>query len=168
VLFRSLGLGSEFVLRLPVLVAAEPPAGGGPAAVREEEGAATIAAGRKVLVVDDNTDAAEALAKLLRHKGYEVRVANDGPRALEVTATHWPEVVLLDIGLPGMDGYEVCQRIRRQGLSGAQIVALTGFGQARDRQRSQEAGFDAHLVKPVELGELLKLLSVPSRQALAH
>jgi len=153
------GRGSEFTVRLPALLTA-PPKTRRPAIANAEPPPGPTC---RVLVVDDNTDAAEALAKLLRHKGYEILVANDGPRALEIAATRWPEVVLLDIGLPGMDGYEVCQRMRRQGLADAHIMALTGFGQARDRQRSQEAGFDAHVIKPVELGELLKLIAARRR-----
>ena len=89
---------------------------------------------RRILVVDDNEDAAESLAMLLRMGGHEVMVAHDGHQALEIAAIERPGVVLLDIGLPGMDGYEVCRRVRQQGLADAQIIAMTGYGQDRDRR----------------------------------
>jgi CheY-like chemotaxis protein len=88
-----------------------------------------------------------------------VRVAHDGPAALEAARIQRPQVVLLDIGLPGMDGYEVCRRIRQQGRSDARIIAVTGYGQERDRERSRDAGFDSHAVKPVDPSELMKLVS---------
>ena len=114
---------------------------------------------RRILVVDDNQDAAESLAMLLRMGGHEVMVAHDGHQALAIAAIERPGVVLLDIGLPGMDGYEVCRRVRQQGLADAQIIAMTGYGQDRDRERSREAGFDTHTVKPVEIQELMQLLA---------
>jgi CheY-like chemotaxis protein len=86
-------------------------------------------------------------------------VAHDAREALEIAAVAWPSVVLLDIGLPEIDGYEVCRRLRQQGMVDTQIIAMTGYGQERDRQRSREAGFDAHTVKPVDIGEVLKLLA---------
>jgi CheY-like chemotaxis protein len=115
---------------------------------------------RRVLVVDDNVDAAVSLARVLeRHEGQEVRVAHDGPSALEAAEAFRPEVVLLDIGLPGMDGHEVARRLRgRPEFERALIVALTGWGQESDRRRSGEAGFDHHLVKPVDPDELRGLL----------
>lgn len=149
------GQGSEFVVRLPVLaeaspetvdVAPEKPKFNGPAV--------------RVLVVDDNTDAAQSLAMLLRCQGHEATVAYEGQTALDVAATRKPEVILLDIGLPDMDGFEVCRRLRQQaGLEQAMLVALTGYGQDEDRRRSQEAGFHAHLVKPVEMDQLEALLA---------
>ena len=114
----------------------------------------------RVLLVDDNVDAAESLAMLLRLWGHEVAVAHDGPAALRAAEAQRPEVALLDIGLPGMDGYELARRLRSQpGLGRAVLVALTGWGQEEDRRRSQEAGFDHHLTKPVELSALQELLA---------
>jgi signal transduction histidine kinase len=145
------GMGSEFVVTLPtaapgvsVEAAAEP--------VHEQR------TRRKVLVVDDNRDAAESLATLLRLDGHDVHVAFDGPDALELAPRMQPDVILLDIGLPGLDGYEVCRRIRASGLVDAEIIAMTGYGQDRDRQRSHEAGFDRHTLKPVDIPELLSRL----------
>jgi CheY-like chemotaxis protein len=115
---------------------------------------------RRILVVDDNHDAAESLAQLLALLGHEMRTAYDGLEAVEVAAAFQPEVVLLDIGLPKLNGYEAARRIRV--LPGGErilLVALTGWGQAEDRRKSSEAGFDSHLVKPVELRVLTKLLA---------
>lgn len=151
----GLGKGSEFVVRLPC-VAAEPDA------LRDlaPDSAMTQASHPlRVLVVDDSMDAAESLAKLLRLAGHEVLVAHDGAEALEIAEAERPAVMLLDIGLPGMDGYEVCRRIRQQGRSDARIIAVTGYGQERDRERSRDAGFDSHAVKPVDPTELMKLVS---------
>jgi CheY-like chemotaxis protein len=113
----------------------------------------------KVLVVDDNHDAALSLAMLVEMLGHEVRVAYDGVEALEAAGEFHPELVLLDIGMPRMDGYETCRRLRAQpwGAS-ARIIAVTGWGQENDRRLSQQAGFDEHLVKPVAptvIGDLL-------------
>ena len=115
---------------------------------------------RRVLVVDDNQDAADSLALLLRLAGQDVRAAYDGPSALAHSQEFQPELVFLDIGMPGMDGYEVARRLRRHpGLENARLVALTGWGQEDDRRRSKEAGFDHHLVKPVEPTALEGLLA---------
>lgn len=144
------GLGSEFVVTLPTTTL--------PGVAREQSTAEPVRKhriSRKVLVVDDNRDAAESLATLLRLNGHEVRVAFDGPDALELAPRMQPDVILLDIGLPGLDGYEVCRRIRTSGLVEAEIIAMTGYGQDRDRQRAQEAGFDRHTVKPVDIGKLM-------------
>lgn len=150
----GLGQGSEFVIRLPVRPAsleapapAEPPA---PSAARPV----------RVMVVEDNVDAAESLASLLRIWGHEVLVAHDGLEALEKARTYWPEVVLLDIGLPKLDGYQVARRLREDlGLEGTLLVAMTGYGQAEDRRRSREAGIHHHYVKPVEPAVLRSLLA---------
>jgi CheY-like chemotaxis protein len=113
-----------------------------------------------VLVVDDNVDAAETLAMLLGVTGHAVTLAHDGPGAVQAAIDGRPDVVLLDIGLPGLDGYEVAQRIRQQAaLKGVVLVALTGYGQDTDRQRSREAGFDHHLVKPADFNEINRLLA---------
>ncbi len=147
------GTGSEFVVRLPAL-----PAGWETPAVAAPGFGTTPALGppRRILVVDDNADAALSLAKLLRRLyGQEVRVAHDGPEALDIAEEFRPEVVLLDLAMPAMDGYEVARRLRdRPALAGTMLVALTGWGQESDRQESREAGFDRHLVKPVDLEEI--------------
>jgi CheY-like chemotaxis protein/anti-sigma regulatory factor (Ser/Thr protein kinase) len=109
--------------------------------------------GRKVLVVDDNQDAAAMLADLLDAMGYAARVAHDGPHALRVAAEFEPELALLDIGLPVMDGYELAQRLRERGRP-LRLIAVTGYGQEADKQRTREASFDAHLVKPVSADHL--------------
>jgi CheY-like chemotaxis protein len=118
------------------------------------------AAGRRVLVVEDNPDAADTLALLLELMGHEARTASDGVQALQVGPGFEPQVVLLDIGLPKMNGYEVCRRMREQPWGReAFIVALTGWGQADDLRQASEAGFDRHLVKPVEEGVVERLLA---------
>jgi len=145
------GSGSEFCVRLPALqgeVTAPtslPPGGIG---VRTSSPV-------RVLVVDDNDDAADLLAEVLDTMGHEVSKAHDGPEALAVAEERRPEIALLDIGLPVMDGYELARRLRAMdGLGGIKLVAVTGYGQASDRRRSEEAGFDAHLVKPIDLEAL--------------
>jgi two-component system CheB/CheR fusion protein len=115
--------------------------------------------GQRVLVVDDNHDSAESLAMLLHMRGHEVRTAHDGPEALESARAFHPEVVLLDIGLPGMNGYEVARRMRAMPeLKDALLIAQTGWGQEEDRRRSMEVGFNAHLVKPIDPAALQELL----------
>jgi CheY-like chemotaxis protein len=108
-----------------------------------------------VLLVDDNRDAAEMLAELLRAAGHEVAVAFDGPSALGVAVELQPEVALLDIGLPVMDGYDLARRLKDTLPAALRLVAITGYGQEHDHRRSQEAGFDAHLVKPVQAAQVL-------------
>lgn len=149
------GRGSEFVVRLPAVApAATAPKGTAPAAT------AAAAVDRRILVVDDNADAARMLAALLRARGHHVETAGSGAAALETASVFRPDVVLLDIGLPGMDGYEVARRLREQPEARtAFLVALTGYGRPEDRRRSTEAGFDAHLVKPVDLASLQRLLA---------
>lgn len=115
---------------------------------------------RRVLIVDDNADATDSLAAVLELEGHEVISAYAGPEALDMVRDKRPEVVLLDIGLPGMDGYVVAERIRvMEGGANVRIVALTGYGQAEDRKRALENGFDFHLTKPVDLDQLLLLLN---------
>ncbi len=115
---------------------------------------------QRILVVDDNRDAADSLSMLLDILGADVRVANSGVEALKVFVEHTPEVVLLDIGMPGMDGYEVARSIRsRFPDSHTRIVALTGWGQEEDRRRAQDAGFDHHLTKPVDMDALQAVLA---------
>ncbi|HLJ94820.1 MAG TPA: PAS domain S-box protein [Gemmataceae bacterium] len=149
------GRGSEFVVRLP--------AGKGTAKqeVGEPQGqAASPPASRRVLVVDDNTDAAESIAMLLRLWGHRVRVAYTGPEALRAAEEYQPDVAFLDIGLPGMDGYEVARRLRQQPtFQRTVLAAVTGYGQEDDRRRSAEAGFNHHLTKPVAPETLQKILA---------
>ena len=150
-----LGHGSEFVMRLPVVAAWEPLLTLPVALV-----AAQGNAGCRVLVVDDNVDAAQTLADLLLMTGHEVRMVHDGLGAVAAAVAWSPDVVLLDIGLPGLNGFEVAKRIRLEAAHPAMtLVALTGYGQAADRQRSREAGFDHHLVKPADFDEVEKILA---------
>jgi CheY-like chemotaxis protein len=115
---------------------------------------------RRVLVVDDNQDSAETIAMLIELWGHQARIVHNGPAALAEAPGWRPEVVLLDIGLPGIDGYEVARRLRQEpAMAGALLIAMTGYGQERDRRMSSEAGFDHHLVKPVDPAVLQKLLA---------
>ncbi len=149
------GKGSEFTVRLPAATAAVPAS---PASLPVPRNGAEREPSR-ILVVDDNIDTARGLARLMALFGHTVETAHDGASALEAARTMRPEFVLLDIGLPGMDGYEVCERLRlEESCAGARIIAISGYGQDEDRRRSRAAGFDHHLVKPVELGELKALL----------
>jgi two-component system CheB/CheR fusion protein len=113
-----------------------------------------------VLVVEDNVDTAAAMSQLLSQEGCETKVAYDGPAALEAADAFGPKVVLLDIGLPGLDGYEVARRLRADSRhDGLRLIAISGYGQAKDQQRSKEAGFDHHVVKPVDFQSLVALLA---------
>ncbi|MBM4439643.1 MAG: response regulator [Candidatus Rokubacteria bacterium] len=157
----GIGAGSEFTVRLPVL--ADTPIA---TQSREAEGdGRTTPAARRILVVDDNRDSADSLAMLLRLTGEDVTTAYDGVEALEAAA-HWrPDVVVLDIGMPKLNGYDACRGIRAERWGkGMVLIALTGWGQDQDRRRTEEAGFDAHLVKPVDPDALLALLArLPQR-----
>lgn len=150
----GVGHGSEFVVRLP-LAQAQP---------RQHEssnapGLPLQLPPRRVLVVDDNVDSAATLGTLLKLLGVEVQIANDGPAALAAMEMHRPDIVLLDLGMPGMDGYEVAKQVRlRPDFAQIKLVALTGWGQAEDRRRTKEAGFDLHFVKPVDITALQSFL----------
>ena len=149
------GQGSEFIVRLPALLQTsqrfEPP----PKVLKLRGNLRS----RRVLVVDDSITTAESMAALLQLKGHELRVANDGPQAIEIAAEFRPEVVLLDIGMPGMNGYEVAKELRLlSGLEQTVLVALTGYGQEEDRRTSREAGFDHHLVKPAHISVVEELI----------
>ena len=147
------GLGSEFIVRLPLLEEAALPA--------EAQRRIQPLPSRRILIVDDSRDGGESLAMLLRVLGGEVALAHSGRQALECVQTFAPDVVLLDIGMPGMDGYEVARRIRANPANRhIQLIALTGWGQDEDRQRSAAAGFNHHLVKPADVDKLRQLLSV--------
>jgi DNA-binding response OmpR family regulator len=106
---------------------------------------------QRILIADDNVDLAESMAMLLRFEGHEVRIANDGPTALSLAEEFAPETAILDIGLPGLNGYQLGQKLRsRRDGEKLLLIAVTGYGQLEDRERSREAGFDCHLVKPLE------------------
>jgi PAS domain S-box-containing protein len=151
------GRGSEFIVRLPAAVADN--STGSDAAVGESARSAPRAL--KILLVEDNVDSAEMMSFLLELNGHEVRTAHDGAEALEAARVFEPQVVLCDIGLPGMNGYEVAARLREQpALKQTSLIALTGYGQEDARLRSKAAGFDYHLVKPVEPDALNALLNL--------
>jgi signal transduction histidine kinase len=150
------GLGSEFVIRLPLLLETTQSANGQQSGTRTDDAPPVR---RRILVADDNADALETLATVLELGGHEVFSAPNGSLALESAERHLPEVALLDIGMPLLDGYEVARRIRAQAWGKRiTLVAVTGWGQDSDRRRSQEAGFDSHLVKPLDLEKLTQLL----------
>jgi signal transduction histidine kinase len=154
---EGLGKGTEFVVWLPLAVQ---PAHQGDKGKPDEIALSVVPSGHRLLVVDDNQDAAISLAMLLRLQGHEVRVAHSGSAALELVKIFTPDLVFLDIGMPGMDGYEVARRIREQpGLGKIVLAALTGWGQQEDRRRTAQAGFDHHLVKPPEPELVAKLLA---------
>jgi len=156
----GIGHGSEFVVRLPIIVDALPPSAMPPLPQ-------SVATPLRILVVDDNLDSADMIAILLKFGGHETHTAHDGMAAVEEADRLDPDVIVLDIGLPRLNGYEAARRIRkRKGNGRPLLVALTGWGQDEDRDRSKEAGFDAHLVKPVDEAALRKLLGelLPSNE----
>jgi PAS domain S-box-containing protein len=158
----TLGQGSEFVVSLPVDLAMVQSQKTQPCPT---ETAKPLGAVLRVLVVDDNVDAAAALELLLQESGHVVRVAHTGPTGLAAAVDFRPDVVLLDIGLPEMDGWKVAERIRQQPvLDDIVLIAMTGYGQKADRQRSQKAGFDHHFVKPVEFRTLRQILAAVSKK----
>ena len=147
------GQGSEFVIRLPLAAPADP------AVERPRPARAEDEPGKRILVVDDNRDGAEMLEEVFRALGHTTRLAYDGEGALELALEFRPQIAFLDIGLPVMDGYQLAQRLRAApGLREVRLVAVTGFGQEADRGRARDAGFDEHLVKPVEIEELRLLM----------
>jgi CheY-like chemotaxis protein len=150
----GLGRGSQFVVRLPVLA---------DVAAREQTNPTQdrlAVSPKRILVTDDNQDAANTMATLLRLNGHEVETTYDGAQAFQKAAAYRPEIMLLDIGLPGMNGYDVCRSIREQPWGKAiRIVALTGWGQDQDRDKAHAAGFDDHLTKPVDLQMLRQALA---------
>jgi PAS domain S-box-containing protein len=150
------GLGTRFTVTLPLT---QTPAAGAPTA-QKRPAAPMVARRQRILVVDDNRDAADSLAELLRLTGHEVSLAHDGEQALQVAEGLRPDAILLDLGLPGMDGYEVARRMRASpALARTRLIALTGYGQASDRRATADAGFEAHLVKPVDFAALEQLLA---------
>jgi len=148
------GKGSEFIVRLPVL---SPPTSR--SQIPSKKGDEQSGSGWRVLVVDDNVDSADSIAMLLQVSGHEVRVVYSGQDALDMAGKYQPDIVLLDIGLPVMDGYEVARRLRNHPeLKEVKLIAVTGYGQESDRLQSQEAGFDYHLVKPVDAQKLQEVM----------
>jgi CheY-like chemotaxis protein len=147
----GLGQGAEFVVRLPLAAQAMS------SAVASTPMNEPTNDKQRLVVVDDNVDTARLSAMMLRTQGFEVETANDGEAALELIRSNRPDGVLLDIGLPRMNGYEVAQTLRGEGFAG-KLIAVSGYGQAEDRRKSQEAGFDHHLVKPVDHRHLIALL----------
>lgn len=157
-----LGQGSEFVVYLPLILnpatQLQPPL---------EVTAEPIGPSLRVLVVDDNVDAAQTLGLLLKATGHDARMAFDGVSAVKVALAFLPNIVLLDIGLPGLDGYEVAKRLRQDSsLDGVVLVALTGYGQATDKLRSQDAGFNHHLVKPTDFDKVQQILATIPKKAI--
>jgi len=151
------GRGSTFSVRLPVMVTQI----AGLVHPKRDTGTIPRVASQRILVADDNRDAAEALSLQLQLAGHDVRTAHDGIEALTVAKTFDPEIVLLDLGMPKMDGYEVARQLRLQPRSRrVTLIALTGWGQQQDRDRTAEAGFDAHLVKPVAEAQLFRALTL--------
>ena len=153
-----LGQGSEFVVRLPVVSPPQQqPASPSP------QSAQSTGQSLRVLVVDDNVDTVTTLALLVNESGHDVRTAYDGSAVLEAALDYRPNVVLLDIGLPGLNGFDVAKQIRQQpALQNAVLVAMTGYGGVSDLQRSFDAGFDHHLVKPGDFGKVLQILATVS------
>ena len=152
----GLGHGSQFTVRLPLSTQKLASAAGA--------GEARAVRASRILLVEDNPDAREALRAVLELEGHRVAAAVDGMAALELATTFRPDVVFIDLGLPGVDGYEVARRLRSTGPKGLCLVALTGYGQPEDRARALDAGFDVHLTKPVDLGEVHRMLSLAERQ----
>jgi len=139
-------MGSEFVVRLPILT--QRPSTSGPVSRREPP---LSRPRRRVLIVDDNHDSADSLAAVLRALDHDVRTLYEGAAVIAVAEEFQPQIVLLDIGLPGMNGYEVARQLRKSAkLRSAILVALTGYGRDEDREQAREAGFDHHLMKPLE------------------
>jgi PAS domain S-box-containing protein len=158
---EGLGRGSEFIVRLPAVARERASADARDAAAIGASAPGADSRGPRVLVVDDNEDAAEVLTLALTLKGYDTRVAHDAPTALRIAAEFLPDVAVVDIGLPVMDGYELASRLRdTPGLEGLRLIALTGYGQESDRRRSREAGFHYHLVKPADVDALEAVMEV--------
>ena len=153
------GRGSEFTVRLPLLRARDGTGDGDGGAARDSARAPGRSGPRRVLIVDDNLDTLQGMATLLKLSGHEVVTALDGVSAVATALEQRPEFILLDIGLPGMSGYEVAETLRREGMTDAVLIAVSGYARENDRLRSRQAGFDHHLGKPVELEVVLALLA---------
>jgi len=161
---EGVGKGSEFIVRLPILRRAQLAESPGPAG----EAGSPVARTRRILVADDMPDSADSLAMLLDAMGHEVRVAYDGEQALQTAEQYRPDVVLLDLGMPKLNGYDTCRRIRETPWGrGMTLIAQTGWAQQEDRQRTQDAGFDHHVVKPIDpatLDALLRTITVSASE----
>ncbi len=156
---RGLGQGSEFVVRLPILTDRNETPESGP---EPEPGLPTLTL--RILVVDDSPDTVESLALLLGLAGHQTATASNGLAAITLAETYRPQVILLDIGLPGMSGYDVCRAMRAMPWGQAvMMIAITGWGHEEERRRTADAGFTAHLVKPVIWSQLALLLSQAGR-----
>jgi PAS domain S-box-containing protein len=156
----GLGAGSEFIIRLPAQSQAARDDFPGPTRRSSDQQTAAL----RILVVEDNRDARDTLMMLLSAQGHVVQAAEDGPGALERTGEFDPDLILLDIGLPGMNGYEVARRLRERDGACTRLVALTGYGREQDRARSREAGIDAHLTKPVSPEQLAEEIALASKR----
>jgi len=160
------GKGSEFVIRLPLEEGAQLAVAGAQPSVTHE---LTNGVAHRVLVVDDNVDAASMLAALVRQLGHDVVVVHDGPSALQAAEAYRPEVILLDLGMPGMNGFEVARSLRERGITPVpRIVAITGWGKPEDERRTREAGFDMHLIKPVEESQIRQALRLRGPRPTRH
>jgi signal transduction histidine kinase len=151
----GVGHGSTFSIRLPLLLGAVEPA----PAPMESAAPAAVAANKRILIVDDNVDSAVSLSWLLNEEGYSVKIAHDGVGGHKAAHEFRPDIILLDIGLPGMNGYELGQRLRADGFSDAYMVAITGYARESDVEQARAAGFDCHFAKPVDLDKLIEKLA---------
>ena len=158
----GVGRGADFKIRLPLLneAALQAPA----LAPAEKPPVPAPAAAKRVLIVDDNVDAATTLSWLLAEQGYTVEVAHDGPGGLAKAQSFKPEILLLDIGLPGMDGYELARRLRSDGFRSSLMIAISGYAHEADIERARDAGFDRHLAKPIDIDHLVKSLTPTDRK----
>ncbi len=156
----GIGRGSEFVVRLPVADTESAQHD------TRHRAAANPSSGKRILIVDDNRDACDSMAQLLQVCGHDTKTAYDGLAGVAAAETYSPDVILLDLGMPNLNGYDACWRIRAQPSNGTTLlIALTGWGQAEDKRRTKEAGFDAHLVKPVDVAKLEGLLALAEQRA---
>ena len=144
------GRGATFAVSLPLIAA--------PRTARSGNALGGSASGRQIVIVEDSHDTRLSLQKILEHEGHTVHTAADGPSGLAAILQHRPDVALVDIGLPGLDGYGLAERLRLSGLR-TYLVALTGYGLPEDKKRARTAGFDAHLTKPAAMDELIRLVS---------
>jgi len=159
------GKGSEFAIRLPL----EAHAAEGREQLAQVTHELSNGVAHRVLVVDDNVDAASMLAALVRQLGHDVVVVHDGPSALKAAEAYRPEIILLDLGMPDMNGFEVARALRERGIAPTpRIVAVTGWGKPEDERRTREAGFDMHLIKPVEESQIRQVLRLRGPRPTRH
>jgi CheY-like chemotaxis protein len=155
----GVGRGSEFVVRLPVTIRVEPESPTDLAATRP-----TVASpGLRILIADDNADSVTTLSWSLEHSGHEVRTASDGIAAVQVAREFRPQLALLDIGMPRLNGYDAAREIRKMLGDEVTLVAVTGWGQEEDKRRAREAGFDRHVTKPIDIETLDRMVARPTR-----